>query len=236
MAQSFDYTGKAELDLLTLMHHYNRHIARLCSRYIKPSDRVLDFGAGTGTITELVAQQSGAQMDCFELDAGNIAELRRKNFTVFNQLSELPDHHYAAVISSNVLEHVEHEQEVLREIYRAMKPGGVAAFWVPAFHLLWTRMDDRVCHCRRYTRRMLEKSFRNAGFEVRKSFYQDSLGFFITLLAKLVEKIKPSGTELMKPDTIIFYDCVIFPLSKLCDYFCAPFFGKNAFIYARKPG
>lgn len=43
---------------------------------------------------------------------------------------------------------------------------------------------DRAEHCRRYTRRTLEESFREAGLQVEKCFYQDSLGFLFARLFK----------------------------------------------------
>ena len=60
---------------------------------------------------------------------------------------------------------------MLKKLYVCLKPGGRAVFWVPAFECLWTAMDDRVAHCRRYTRATLEAAFRNAGFHIERSFY-----------------------------------------------------------------
>jgi len=93
-------------------------------------------------------------------------------------------------------------------------------------------MDDRVEHCRRYTRTTLEESFQKAGFQVEDSFYQDSLGFFFALLFKGI------GNREGKLNTVllIMYDKLVFPLSQLLDFLCARMFGKNAVIYARKPG
>ena len=48
-------------------------------------------------------------------------------------------------------------------ICRALKPGGLLLVYVPAFALLWTRMDDKVGHQRRYTRGGLEARLRERG-------------------------------------------------------------------------
>ena len=236
---NFEYTGREELDLLVLMERYNDHIVTLCARDVHRGSLVLDFGAGLGTITSRMRARTGAAVDCIELDARNAETLQAKGFTVYKNADHAPAGRYDVVYSSNVLEHVADETAALRALYAALKPGGVAAFWVPAFNVLWTAMDDRVEHQRRYTRRMLENAFHQAGFEVERSFYQDSIGFFVTLLLKIIEKLRPGKkggeTGMMNRKTILFYDRVLFPLSRLLDLAAHPFLGKNAFIYARKP-
>ena len=55
------------------------------------------------------------------------------------------------VFSSNVMEHLEDDVEVLRQLHDKLRSGGHLALSVPAFPALWTSLDDRVGHFRRYT-------------------------------------------------------------------------------------
>jgi len=45
-------------------------------------------------------------------------------------------------------------------------------------------MDDRVGHFRRYRHGMIMKTFEAAGFTVERCYYQESLGFPVTVLFK----------------------------------------------------
>jgi len=231
MAEGFSYTGKEELDQARFLPRYNRHIANLFLKVIKPGATLLDFGAGIGTISALVREESRAQnILCVEIDAENIAALKAKNFEILTDAAQCADASIDVIYSSNVLEHIEDDMAVLKTLHAKLKPGGRAAFWVPAFECLWTPMDDRVEHCRRYTKDSMTKVFQNAGFTVENCFYQDSLGFFVTLLFKYIG----SGDGTVSNTALKIYDSVIFPLSRLCDCVFSRFFGKNVVIYARK--
>ncbi|HEY7663285.1 MAG TPA: class I SAM-dependent methyltransferase [Xanthobacteraceae bacterium] len=231
MTEAFHYSGHEELEQLLLMPGYNRHIADLCLAAISPGQTLVDFGAGTGTISALVRERAkAAKIWCAEIDAANIAALEKQGFDVITDIAKLQPDTVDVIYSSNVLEHIEDDVAKLKQLRACLKPGGRAVFWVPAFQCLWTAMDDRVEHRRRYTRATLEDAFRRAGFDVERCFYQDSLGFFVALLFKTIGRRdgRLSNTPLR------IYDRLVFPLSRLCDRVCSQIFGKNAVIYARK--
>jgi len=231
MSEEFVYTGKEELDQQQCLPRYNRHIAGQFAQAMQPGQTLLDFGAGIGTISALVRDiAQPAKIICVEIDGDNIAVLKQKNFEVLNDAAKCAPQSIDVIYSSNVLEHIEDDVAALKTLYACLKPNSRAVFWVPAFNCLWTAMDDRVHHHRRYTRKMLGDAFREAGFTVEKSIYQDSLGFFVTLLFKLIGS--KDGT--VNSSALKIYDTIIFPVSKLCDLACSRLFGKNAVIYARK--
>jgi SAM-dependent methyltransferase len=229
--EAFVYTGKDELEQQKNLRHYNRYIARMFSRVMAPGQTLLDFGAGIGTIATLVEEQvKPAKIVCVELDAENAAFLRSKGFGVCAEAKDCPPGTIDAIYSSNVLEHVEDEVATLRDLRACLKEGGRGAFWVPAFQCLWTPFDERVGHFRRYRRPALERVFKEAGFQVEKCLYQDSVGFFVALLFRMIAS--PDGS--VNPRSFWIYDRFVFPLSRICDSFCSPFFGKNLLIYVRK--
>lgn len=231
MNEGFSYTGREELEQARFLPRYNRHIAQLILKVIQPGQAVLDFGAGTGTISSLIRDGAkAASLTCIEIDPENIAALRKSGFTVIADAAEVSKNSADIVYSSNVLEHVDDDVAALKTLYAALKPGGRAVFWVPAFPCLWTGMDRRVGHVRRYTRSHLSLVFREAGFTVERCFYQDSLGFFAALLFRLIGD--KDGT--VSSAALKFYDRFVFPLSCLCDFLLSPLLGKNAVIYARK--
>ncbi len=230
---SFDYSGKDELLALESMTSYNTHIACLFDRFLDKG-RLLDFGAGRGTITELMRVQGHHDITCVEADMEQRTLLQQKGFTTLGTLEECKTEEFDGAFSSNVLEHIADEASVLRSLYRALRSGGRAVFWVPAFECLWTELDNRVAHQRRYTRQSLQKAFTTAGFVVERCFYQDSIGFFVALLVKVMEKLHIGGNPLNRR-TVLVYDRIIFPLSRLGDILLSSFFGKNVVIVVRKP-
>ena len=96
-------------------------------------------------------------------------------------------------------------------------------------------MDDLVGHHRRYTKRELERLLEEAGFTLIESGYTDVLGYFATLLFRLLDKFKsdPDGT-INKP-LLIVYDRVVFPVSRALSTVTRRWFGKNVYVLAEKP-
>ncbi|MBT8401900.1 MAG: class I SAM-dependent methyltransferase, partial [Rhodothermia bacterium] len=145
MNEAFSYTGNEELQQAKYLVRYNHHIASLFAEETEPHHHLLDFGAGVGTITDLVCDIAQPErITCVEIDPDNVATLEAKGYQVVTDSRSLPAETIDVMYSSNVLEHVEDDIAELEKLYPLMKPGGVAVFWVPAFDCLWTKMDDRV--------------------------------------------------------------------------------------------
>ena len=108
---------------------------------LSAGQRVLDLGCGTGAGTLLAKRtQSGIEITGLDPDAKALARARRKaerdGLTIefvqgFGDALPFPDASFDRVLSSFMFHHLEREQKpaVLREIRRALRPGG-------SFHLL----------------------------------------------------------------------------------------------------
>lgn len=109
---------------------------RYIERYIKPGDRVLEIGAGTGRYSHALARR-GYVVDAVELVEHNI-EVFRKNtlpdesVTVIQgnaaDLSVFPDNEYDITLLLGPLYHLysrEDKRQALREAIRVTRPGGV---------------------------------------------------------------------------------------------------------------
>ena len=64
----------------------------------------------------------------------------------------------------DVLEHIEEDQAVLEEMYKAVKPGGGILVTVPQHPWLWSAEDEAALHKRRYTMNELKSKVEQAGF------------------------------------------------------------------------
>jgi SAM-dependent methyltransferase len=228
VAETYLYTGKEELEAARLMPNYNGHIARLFFAATGRVDVVLDFGAGIGNITGEYHRLSGVRPMVIELDPHHRTILMQDGYLCIGTLDEIENEQLDAVISSNVLEHIEDDESVLQTLRPKLNGNGIVAMWVPALSFLWTSYDDRVGHMRRYSKVELVSVFERAGFFVHRVRYQDSLGFVVTLLYKIVG----NRDGRLNPRSLRFFDKWIFPLSRALDLLCGRWFGKNLFIVA----
>lgn len=81
------------------------------------------------------------------------------------------------LVSANMLEHIRDDSEALREFFRVLRPGGLAAVVVPAGPGLFDAYDEHLGHYRRYSRRELARRAAQSGFEVLDDAYLGSLVF-----------------------------------------------------------
>jgi ubiquinone/menaquinone biosynthesis C-methylase UbiE len=88
----------------------------------------------------------------------------------------LPTNSLDAVVLLNVLEHIPDDTAALHQVYRILKPGGVAVIEVPAGPHLYDVYDKLLLHCRRYFLAQARDLARNAGFHI---LYQSHMGFFV---------------------------------------------------------
>jgi 2-polyprenyl-3-methyl-5-hydroxy-6-metoxy-1,4-benzoquinol methylase len=92
----------------------------------EPGARLLDIGAGCGAFL-LVAKGLGYSAEGLEPDPDAAAACRSSGFDVragsFPQTA-LPENAYEHVVLSHVIEHLHHPVEAIKEIRKALKPGG----------------------------------------------------------------------------------------------------------------
>jgi SAM-dependent methyltransferase len=79
-----------------------------------------------------------------------------------------PDAHFDLVGIFEVLEHVDDDAALLRELARIVKPGGRLAASVPMGMSHWTAWDDYAGHVRRYEPDELRAKLAAAGFAIER--------------------------------------------------------------------
>lgn len=228
-ADEFKYTGTDNLEVMTEAVNYNRYLARLIEKYRFGACNVVDFGAGIGTFAEAV-NTAGAEVVAVEPDEDQRMRLSLKNIKAVGDIKDLPDNSIEMVYSINVMEHIEDDVSALRDIYSKLKPGSGVFIYVPAFQIIFSAMDTKVGHYRRYKRADLSAKMQQAGFKIVEARYADSLGFFASFVLKYFGR-DDGGLNIA---AVKIYDRFIFPLSRALDFFVSRVVGKNLIVYARK--
>ena len=132
-----------------------------------------------------------------------------------------------------MLEHIEDDEAILRELYDSLIPGGLLGVYVPAHMILWTGMDESVGHFRRYSKKEIKSKMLLAGFNIESSQYDESIGFLALLLLRLIgyKRIGNLGSA----KSLIFYDKFVYPVSRLLDLLGFRIIaGKNLLVIGRR--
>lgn len=223
------YTGVENLEVMREAVNYNRFLVNLILQHTQPTDVVLDFGAGAGTFATKI-HASGRNVVCLEPDLALSGHLARLGFTVFTDLASIPDNTIDCIYTLNVLEHISDDQAAVEMLYRKLNPNGLLLVYVPAFQALFSSMDRKVGHFRRYRRKGLEAILQKAQFEIVKLEYVDSLGFLAALVFKWFDK----GGGDINVNLLKLYDRLAFPLSRILDRIFYAVGGKNVYAVAVK--
>lgn len=223
------YTGIDNLEVMREAENYNRYLQSLVERHASGAGRVIDFGAGSGTFA-IPCLASGLDVTAVEPDELLRAHLAAAGVAAAADVTALPDETFQYAYTLNVLEHIENDVEALRSLRAKLEPGARLFVYVPAFPMLFTSMDAKVRHVRRYTHRTLTESLKAAGFEIRMMRYVDSLGFVATLLFKAIDDGKGDVNRRL----LRVYDRWAFPVSRRLDALTHRWFGKNLMALATK--
>src|ERR1700730_5278270 len=144
---------------------------------------ILEVGAGIGQMTELLQRHpTSARLRCIEPSVEFCTEHRAKfpNLElVCGTIDDLPAGTSCdAIVSINVLEHIEDDSRELTAYFDKLNQRhGHLCLLVPARPEIYSSIDRRFGHYRRYTRRQLQTNLLAAGFTLKKLFYFNWLGY-----------------------------------------------------------
>ena len=196
------------------MKNYNNHIVDLILSVHNNESKILDFGAGCGILAKIVRKKTNYSPTCIKIDEYFKSILIKIGFNVFDSIEKTKDQ-YDFIYSSNVLEHIYDDVKSLKKLKSKLSKDGTLVLYLPAFQILFSDLDIKVGHFRRYSKRRIIKITSDAGFEIDKMFYVDSVGFFCSFIIQILDWNTKYGIGFK--NSLKFYDKLIFPVSKFWD-------------------
>lgn len=170
-----DYDFRAFDSPIWLQRYWQRTRHRIILGYLEKRDGILDIGCGSSRIILDLPRAVG--MDILQ---SKLRWLRlRHRLLVRGSCDRLPfrDGSFAAVINSEVIEHVPDVPEIMTEMWRVLRPGGILVLGTPDYgRWLWWVLEwiyGKVLteayaheHITHFTREELAKRLHAAGYEV----------------------------------------------------------------------
>jgi SAM-dependent methyltransferase len=224
--EDLPYTGNEMLEVLVEAANYNAELVRLLKNYFH-SGSALDFGAGIGTFA-LMLKDSNRQIVCLETDRAQRLVLEKRGLSNVSSLDGC-DEQFDFIYTLNVLEHIEDDQGVAKELVAKLKQGAKIFIFVPAFQILYSEFDRKIGHFRRYRKSEIESLF--PGLIVHESRYFDFVGFFAAFIYKFTAGSKKG---IVSRNAVAFFDRFLFPLNQIFDPLFSRWAGKNILFVAQK--
>jgi len=201
----FDSAAFSDLEAIEDGHFWfeprNRLIAGLTERFFPAARSYLEIGCGTGFVFRRMAGlREWTRLVGSELQPAGLRVAQRRLGKPAEWLQmdarSLPVREEFDLLGCyDVLEHVQDDEAVLEEVYAALRPGGGAILAVPQHPMLWSALDERVHHVRRYRRDELEKKAKAAGFRILFSSSYTFATLPLMIASRMTQKINRSSSS-----------------------------------------
>ncbi len=225
---------------------------------VEPGMTLIDVGCGQGRHS-YEAFRRGAHVTAFDMNESDLAEVK----AMFGAMElegeagppasavvqhgdaramDFPDAAFDRVIASEILEHIHEDEQVMAELFRITKPGGLVAVTVPRNwpeQVCWKLSDEyhevEGGHIRIYRASDLVEKLQRAGFEPYGQHHAHALHSPYWWLKCAV------GTDTENVATkayhrLLVWDMMKAPLAtRLAETALNPVLGKSFVVYLRKP-
>lgn len=107
-------------------------------------------------------------------------------------------HRWDVIFLLDVIEHLDDDLSAMKQVYKALRPGGLVFVTTPAFQRFWSYNDDLSHHKRRYVRGDYQRLAQNSGFTLLKARY---FMFFLSP-ALILSRLRTPKIKDMSPEDI----------------------------------
>jgi 2-polyprenyl-3-methyl-5-hydroxy-6-metoxy-1,4-benzoquinol methylase len=210
----------AGLDDLKVLSKSTSHIEGLLDEILPHTGQsVLEIGAGVGAITTALATKGRAVTACepnaelFSILEQNTNSIDAKLF--YGNLCGFDIHmenanKFDSILYINVLEHIKDDIKELILAKSLIAPQGNLVILVPATPSLYSTLDAKSGHVRRYRKQELAAVINSAGLRVSNIHYVDPVGCFAYWFLFRVCRVKN-----ISPQVVSINSSIISPLSRI---------------------
>jgi len=202
--------------------------------------RTVDVGAGLGTVSRAIVRRHPEVSVLAIEPAANVFprlvelasehnRIEARQITSSQLLTAGGAGEFDTAVYVNVLEHIENDEGELGVARQLLAPNGHLCVLVPAMPSLYSKIDHKSGHYRRYTREALRRKVEAAGFDIEKLEYFDVASIVPYWLVYRV-----LGVENLGGTSNSLFDNVLVPVSKGAQRVLQhPPIGKNLLLVAR---
>lgn len=173
---------------------------------LKKNSLVLDYGCGTGGILDFLSkdyQAYGADMSDLAINFCN-----KRNLTNILSISDLlskPEfkNKFKMVTILDVIEHIDDDDAVLKDIHSLLEDEGYLFVTVPAYQFLFGPYDILTQHKRRYVKKHLAEVVTSAGYDVIKISYFNTFLSPLLILSRLISAKTGSDNDTDIPNKFL---------------------------------
>lgn len=166
---------------------------------------VADLGCGAGGMLEPLSEFGQVLGIDISPLAVKVCRVKGYRGLAIGTLERLPLRQDTLVLTgmTDVLEHVQDDERVIRECLRVLKPGAALLVTVPALSWLYSEHDRALGHYRRYTRPGLRALLERCGFRVERITYFNTLllpaAIAARIFARRAKRAQADPLDLAKP-------------------------------------
>jgi SAM-dependent methyltransferase len=177
--------------------------------------KILEAGCGSGLNLLIFKDADRIGLDISEA-AVKIGKEKGLNLVQadLNKGIPFPDDTFETVLALDIVEHLESEQDTLKEIHRVLKKEGKLILNVPACMSLWSYHDKVNMHKKRYKKEEVLKATKLAGFKKKTLSYWNSTLFpavYLSVKLRNLTKNKESHLKEINP----FVNKILFNILKI---------------------
>ena len=235
-SSNYSDSGKVTLDALDQAPQFNEWMYESVKPWL--GQRVAELGVGRGNLSKFIRRHEQVLLTDYRLDY--LTDLQRKwveksnvrigklDMTERSDYEQLREFGPDSVVFLNVLEHLEDDRAVIKNLFETVPEGCRLVVLVPYNMKLYSEFDRALGHFRRYSRGELEDKMRGAGFEVERQFFFNKVGVFAWYIANTL-----SGQKALKPWQLRLYG-LLTPIFRVLDHIL-PTSGLSTVVVAHKP-
>ena len=177
-------------------------ISSIISKFVFKNNKlkILDFGAGSGANT--IALSHYGEVYVYEKNE-NALKLLKKRFEKISNIFVLDAINenilFDLIIASDVIEHIEKDDEIIKFFSKVLKNDGNILITVPAYNFLYTERDKVLGHFRRYNSNTLKKKT-NKYFKIIKLSYYNFFLFFLSVVLFVFLKLFKIKSLITSPE------------------------------------